>query len=88
MPQGRRHKPEEIVALLRRIEMSVAKGCPVAQTCRAAGITEQTYYRWRGEYGALDANQAKRLRRLVDENIRLKRILSEYGLHVGAQAET
>lgn len=83
MPQGRRHKPAEIVTLLEEIETSVLSGTALAVACHEAGIGEYTYYRWRGEYGELDVHQARRLKHLVDENSRLKRILSELGLLAG-----
>jgi putative transposase len=83
MPQGRRHKPAEIVTLLERIETSVLSGTPLSVACHEVGIGEYTYYRWRGEYGELNAHQARRLKHLVDENSKLKRILSELGLLAG-----
>ena len=58
----KRYKPEEIVTLLRQIEVDIGRGKPTPQTCRDAQITTQTYYRWRKEYGGLKLDQARRLR--------------------------
>ncbi len=61
----RRYKPEQIVNLLRQIEVGIANGKPTPQACKEAEITVQTYYRWRKEYGGLKLDQAKRLKELV-----------------------
>ena len=63
-----RYKPEQIVNLLRKIEVEIANGKTTAQASREIGITEQTYYRWRKEYGGLKLDQAKRLKELEKEN--------------------
>jgi putative transposase len=63
----RRYKPEQIVNLLRQIEVGIANGKPTPQACKEAEITVQTYYRWRKEYGGLKLDQAKRLKELVRE---------------------
>ena len=68
---------EQIVNKLRQAEVAVAQGQTVAQACKAIGITEQTYYRWRREYGGLKTDQAKRLKELERENARLKRLLAD-----------
>jgi putative transposase len=68
-----RHTPEQIVAMLRQIEGEVANSKPTPQACREAGITEQTYYRWRKEHGGLKLEQARRLKELEKENTRLRR---------------
>ena len=68
----RRYKPEQIVNLLRQIEVGIANGKPTPQTCKEAEITVQTYYRWRKEYGGLKLDQAKRLKELLRENSKLK----------------
>lgn len=60
----RRYKPEQIVNLLRQIEVGIANGKPTPQACKEAEITVQTYYRWRKEYGGLKLDQAKRLKEL------------------------
>lgn len=72
-----RHTVEQILAKLREAEVALSKGQGVAQVCRSLGITEQTYYRWRNEYGGLKIDQAKRLKELERENSRLKRAVAE-----------
>lgn len=74
------YKPEEIVNLLRQVEVAVANGKPTPQACKEAGIVEQTYYRWRKEYGGLKVDQAKRLKELEQENNKLKRLVAELSL--------
>ncbi len=76
----KKHSPEQIVAILRQIEVAVANHRPTPQACREAGITEQTYYRWRKEYGGLKLEQARRLKELEKENSRLKRVVAELSL--------
>ena len=75
-----RYKPEQIVNLLRQIEVEVANGKTTPQACRDAGIHTQTYYRWRKEFGGLKLDQAKRLKELERENSRLKRLVAELSL--------
>jgi transposase-like protein len=72
-----RHTPEQIVAKLRQIELDLGKGTPPPVACKKAGITEQTYYRWRKEYGGMKVDQTKRLKELEKENARLKKIVAE-----------
>jgi transposase-like protein len=76
----KRYKPEQIVNLLRQIEVAMANGKTTPQACRDAGITVQTYYRWRKEFGGLKLDQAKRLKELEKENSRLKRLVAELSL--------
>ena len=76
----KRYKPEQIVNLLRKIEVEIANGKPTPQAAREVGITEQTYYRWRREFGGLKLDQAKRLKELEKENGRLKRLVAELSL--------
>jgi transposase-like protein len=77
---NQRYKPEQIVNLLRKIEVEIANGKTTVQASREVGITEQTYYRWRKEYGGLKLDQAKRLKELEKENSRLKRLVAELSL--------
>src|ERR1700686_2485423 len=70
----KRYKPEQIVNLLRQIEVEIANGKTTPQACKEAEITQQTYYRWRKEYGGLKMDQAKRLKELERENAKLKRL--------------
>lgn len=72
-----RHTVEQILAKLREAEVALSKGQAVVHVCRTLGITEQTYYRWRNEYGGLKIDQAKRLKDLERENSRLKRAVAE-----------
>jgi transposase-like protein len=76
----KRYKPEQIVNLLRKIDVEIANGKTTPQAAREVGITEQTYYRWRREFGGLKLDQAKRLRELERENSRLKRLVAELSL--------
>jgi transposase-like protein len=76
----KKYKPEQIVSLLRQIEVAVASGKSTPQACRDAGISEQSYYRWRKEYGGLRLDQAKRLKELEKENSQLKRLVAELSL--------
>ena len=68
------------MTLLRQIEVAMAQGKTTPHACRDAGITAQTYYRWRKEYGGLKLDQAKRLKELEKENTRLKRLVAELSL--------
>jgi putative transposase len=76
MPEMR-HKPEEIVAKLRQVDVLVSQGQPVADAVRAIGVTEVTYYRCRQEYGRLKSDQVKRLKDLEAENARLRRVVAD-----------
>ncbi len=74
------HKPEEIVAKLRQVDVLTSQGQSVAEAVRSIGITEVTYYRWRREYGGLKSDQVKRLKALETENGRLRRAISDLTL--------
>jgi putative transposase len=76
----KRYKPEQIVNLLRQMEVEIANGKTTPQAAREVGITEQTYYRWRKEFGGLKLGQTKRLKELEKENSRLKRLVAELSL--------
>ena len=76
----KRHTPEQIIRKLREAEVELAKGETTVDVVRKLGITEQTYYRWRKEYGGLRLDQAKRLKELEKENARLKKLLAEQAL--------
>ena len=76
----KKYKPEQIVTVLRQIEVQIASGKTAPQACKEAGIHTQTYYRWRKEYGGLKLEQAKRLKELEKENARLKRLVAELSL--------
>ena len=76
----KRYKQEQIVTLLRQIEVEIANGKMTPQACKEAQITVQTYYRWRKEFGGLKLDQAKRLKELERENGKLKRLVAELSL--------
>ena len=76
----KRSKPEQIVTLLRQIEVEIANGKTTPQACKEAEITVQTFYRWRKEFGGLKLDQAKRLKELERENSKLKRLVAELSL--------
>ena len=73
----KRYKPEQVVNILRQIEVEIANGKTTPQACRDAQIMVQTYYRWRKEYGGLKVDQAKRLKRLVAELSLEKQVLRD-----------
>jgi putative transposase len=75
-----RHKPEEIVAKLRQVDVLVSQGQSVADAVRAIGVTEVTYYRWRQEYGGLKSDQVRKMKELEAENTRLRRAVSDLTL--------
>ena len=77
---SKRHKPEEIVAKLRQVEVLTAQGRSVAEAIRSIGVTEVTFYRWRQEYGGLKGDQVKRLKELEAENTRLRRAVFDLTL--------
>mgnify|MGYP000491453535 FL=1 len=74
------HSPEQVLNKLRQVEVAVAGGKSVGQAVREIGVTDHTYYRWRREYGGLDLDQAKRLKKLEQENARLKRTIADLAL--------
>jgi len=76
----KRHKPEEIVAKLRQVDVLVSQGRSVADAVRSIGVTEVTYYRWRQEFGGLKTEQVKRLKDLEIENGRLRKAISDLTL--------
>jgi len=73
-------KVEEIINILRRVEILVSQGQTTQKAVREVGISEQTYYRWRKEYGGMRTDQAQRLKELEQENGRLKRIVADLSL--------
>jgi len=77
---ARKHKPEEIIGKLREAEIVLAQGGTVLDACRRIGVTEQSYYRWRKEYGGLKMDQARRMKELEKENARLRRAVSDLAL--------
>ncbi len=76
----KRFTPEQIIGKLREAEVALANGETAGQVCRTLGIAEQTFYRWRREYGGLKVEQAKRLKVLEQENTRLRRAVADLTL--------
>ena len=76
----KRHRPEDIEAKMRQVDVLVAQGTPVADAIRAIGVTEVTYYRWRQEYGGLKSSQVKRMKELETENQRLRKAIADLTL--------
>ncbi len=76
----KRYTTEQIIGLLRKAEVRLGQGQAIGTICRGFGISEQSYYRWRREYGGLKLDQAKRLKEVEQENSRLKRAVSELTL--------
>ncbi len=76
----KRYTAEQIITKLREAEVELAKGQSTSQVCKKLGISDQTYYRWRKEYGGLRVDQAKRLKQLERENARLKRVVADLSL--------
>jgi len=76
----KRHKPEEIVAKLRQVDVLTGQGTSVAEAVRSIGVTEVTYYRWRQEYGGLKTDQVRRMKELERENQRLRQAVADLTL--------
>jgi putative transposase len=76
----KRHSAEQIISKLREAEVLLQQGQTVPQVCRQLGVTPQTYYRWRKEYGGMRADQTKRLKDLEKENTQLKKIVADQAL--------
>lgn len=80
MSKRKRHSPEQIIGKLREAEVLLAQGQTVGQACKAIGVAEQTFYRWRAEYGGMKVDQARRLKDLERENARLRRAVADLTL--------
>ena len=78
--QGKKHRPEQIVKKLREADMMLAAGRSIGQVAQALAISEQTFHRWRNQYGGMKAEEAKRLQRLEEENKRLKKLVADLTL--------
>ena len=83
----KRYTAEQIITKLREAEVALAKGQPISQVVRKLGIVEQTYYRWRKEYGGLRMDQARRLKELEKENARLKKLVADQALDMAILKE-
>ena len=75
--KGKKHKPEQIIRKLREADAMISSGRTIGQVCQALEISEQTFNRWRNQYGGMKAEEAKRLKELEEENKRLKKLLAE-----------
>ena len=80
MSRGKRYSAEQIIKILREVEIYSAQGQTIAQAARSCSISEQTYYRWRREYGGLQIDQAKRFKSMEKENARLRKAVSDLTL--------
>ena len=80
MPTGKRYKAEQIVNMLREIDVKTANGKTIPEACKQAGFSEQTYYRWRKIYGGLKVDQARKFKEIEAENARLKKLVAEISL--------
>ena len=78
MPKGKKHKPEQIVAILRRVD----QGETAESVCRNVNISEATLYRWKQQYGAMEIDEVKELKALREENARLKRLVADQALNI------
>ena len=85
--KGRRHTPEQVIRKLREAERLIGEGRTIPEAAKELGISEQTYHRWRNQYGGMKANDAKRLKELERENARLKRIVADQVLENQALKE-
>ncbi len=78
----KRYSPEQIIRKLREAEVLIAKGQTTQETARKIGITEQTFYRWRKEYGGMRTDHVRRLKELEKENARLKKLVADQALDI------
>lgn len=84
----KRHSPEQVVRKLGQADRMLADGADIAGVCRELGVSEQTYYRWRNQYGGLKDDDAKRLKELEKQNATLKRLLAEAELEKASLKDT
>ncbi len=80
MKRGQRPSAEQVVLMLRQIEVQTAQGKSIAVACKEADVSEQSYYRWRKEYGGLKVDQARKMKDLERENARLRRLVADLSL--------
>lgn len=80
--RARRHTPEQIIGKLRDADVDLAGGATIGEVCQKLEVSEQTYYRWRNQYGGMKAEEAKRLKELEQENARLKKIVADQALDI------
>ena len=87
MHEQGRHTSEQTIKKLRQAQVELADGATMAQACKKIGVTDQTYYRWRSEYGGMRVDQAKRLKELEAENARLKQLVADQALDISILKE-
>lgn len=80
MARRKRYTPEQIITMLREAEVLLSQGKTVKEASKQLGIAEQTYFRWRREYGGMDVTQAKKLKEVEKENARLKKLVADLSL--------
>jgi len=80
--RGKRHTPEQVIGLLRQAEVDLGSGMSIAAVCQKLAVSEQTFHRWRNQYGGMKADEMKRLRELEAENARLKKIVADQALDI------
>jgi putative transposase len=78
----RRHTPEQVIRKLREADRLLGEGKTIADVCRHLEVSEQTFHRWRAQYGGMKANEAKRLKELEAENARLKKLVANQALDI------
>ena len=78
--KGKKHRPEQIIKKLREADAMISAGKTLGQVCQALEVSEQTFHRWRNQYGGMKAGEAKRLKELEEENQRLKKVVAELTL--------
>jgi len=83
----KRHTPEQIIGKLREAEVALSQGMTVPHACKQIGVTDQTYYRWRREYGGIRLDQARRFKALEKENHRLKKLVADQALDISILKE-
>ena len=86
--KGKRHSPEQIIAKLREADALLASGASIGQICQKLAVAEQTFHRWRNQYGGMKVKDAKRLKQLELENARLKRLVADQALDMTILKET
>lgn len=82
MSKGKRHTPDEVIRKLREAELLLAQGKSVAEVARSLGVSEQTFARWRNQYGGMKGPEMKRLKELEQENARLKKLVADQALDI------
>ncbi len=86
--KGKRHSPEQIIAKLREADALLATGATIGQVCQKLAVSEQTFHRWRNQYGGMKVKDAKRLKELELENTRLKKLVADQALDMTILKET